>query len=237
MDMDNSIVFTSKDKEESKNIVKALHASDIEYQKVLNPYVLHHSNECTTPLEAKNIVSARKHITKGGTKDESAFGKICTNTTSENDSVEKCTLIANNSNTDLEKFLTFIASKGEILSETAIKVLIRKRNALTLQQQTIEDVIVVCNMKIHKWFIGEEDDMELKIESIIDGYSDTCLRNQGRTCQYPEGHQFSLPYVKRKKMAEAVFSLQTPCQELDDICHINNWILPTYKLSHNRKQN
>ncbi|KAL5073748.1 hypothetical protein RYX36_012732 [Vicia faba] len=90
--------------EESKNIVKALHASDIEDQKVLNPFVLHHSNECTTPLEAKNIVSARKHITKGGTKDESAFDQICTNTTFENDSVEKCTLIANNSNTDLEKF-------------------------------------------------------------------------------------------------------------------------------------
>ncbi|KAL5052699.1 hypothetical protein RYX36_033381 [Vicia faba] len=197
MDVDNSIVFPSKDKEESKKIFKALHASDIEDQNVLNPSVLHHSNECTTPLEVKNIVSARKHITEGGTKDESAFDKICTNTTSENDSVEKCTLIANNSNTDLEKFRTFIASKGKILSETAIKVLIRKRNALTLQQQTIEDAIVVCNMKIHKWLIGE-DDMELKIESIIDGCSDTCLRNQGGTCQYPGGHQCSLPSVKRK---------------------------------------
>ncbi|KAL5073746.1 hypothetical protein RYX36_012730, partial [Vicia faba] len=89
---------------------------DIEDQKVLNPFVLHHSNECTTPLEAKNIVSARKHITTGGTKDESAFDQICTNTTSENDSVEKCTLIANNSNTDLENFRTCIASKGKILS-------------------------------------------------------------------------------------------------------------------------
>ncbi|KAL5073749.1 hypothetical protein RYX36_012733 [Vicia faba] len=77
-------------------------------------------------------------------------------------------------------------------------------------------------MKIHKWLIGEEDDMELKIESIIDGYIDTGLRNQGRTCQYPEGHQCSLPSGKRKKLAEAVLSLQTPCQELDDICHINN---------------
>ncbi|KAL5053434.1 hypothetical protein RYX36_034116 [Vicia faba] len=63
MDVDNSIVFPSKDKEESKNIVKALHASDIEDQKVLNPSMLHHSNECITPLGAKNIVLARKHIT------------------------------------------------------------------------------------------------------------------------------------------------------------------------------
>ncbi|KAL5073747.1 hypothetical protein RYX36_012731 [Vicia faba] len=77
-------------------------------------------------------------------------------------------------------------------------------------------------MKIHKWLIGGEDDMELKIESIIDGCSETYLRNQGSTCQYPEGHQCSLPSVKRKKLAEVVLSLQTPCQELDDICHINN---------------
>ncbi|KAL5096237.1 hypothetical protein RYX36_000564, partial [Vicia faba] len=195
----SSLFIRKKNKEESKNIVKALRASNVEDQKVLNPSVLHHSNKCTTPLEAKNIVSARKHITKGGTKDESAFDKICTNTTSENDSVEKCTLIANNSITDLEKFRTFIASKGKILSETTVKVLIQKRNALTLQQRTIEDVIAVFNMKIHKWLFGEEDDMELKIESIIDGCSDTCLRNQGRTCQYPEVHQCSLPFVKRKK--------------------------------------
>ena len=126
MDVDNSIVFPSKNKEESKNIVKALHASDIEDQKVLNPSVLHHSNECTTPLEAKNIVSARKHITEGGTKDESAFDKICTNTTSENDFVEKCTLIANNSNTDLEKFRTFIASRGRYCQKLPSKFLFER---------------------------------------------------------------------------------------------------------------
>ncbi|KAL5052394.1 hypothetical protein RYX36_033076 [Vicia faba] len=108
MDVDNSIVFPSKNKEESKNIVKALHANDIEDQKVLNPSVLHHSNECTTPLEEKNIVSDKKHITE-----------------------------------------------EEELSETTIKVLIRKRNALTLQQRTIEDAIAMCNMKIHKWLVGE----------------------------------------------------------------------------------
>ncbi|XP_050884095.1 uncharacterized protein LOC127087266 isoform X3 [Lathyrus oleraceus] len=229
MDVDNSIVFPSKFKEESKHIVKTLHAS--EYQKILNPSVQHHSNECTSPHEAKKVVSTRTHITEGGIKGTSAFDKICANTTSENESVEKCTPIENNSNTDLEKFRNFIASKGKILSETAIKVLIRKRNALTLQKRMIEDSIAVCNMKIQRWLIGEEDDMELKIESIIDGCNGTCLRNQGRTSQYLEGHQCLLPSVNRKRLADAVLSLQTPCQELDDICHVNNWILPTYKLS------
>lgn len=80
--------------------------------------------------QAKKVVSTRTHITEGGIKGASAFDKICANTTSENESVEKCTPIENNSNTDLEKFRNFIASKGKILSETAIKVLIRKRNAL-----------------------------------------------------------------------------------------------------------
>ncbi|XP_058748888.1 uncharacterized protein LOC131621861 isoform X2 [Vicia villosa] len=229
MDVDNSIVFPSKNKEESKHIVKILHAS--EDQKVLKPPLQHHSNEHTSPHEAKKVASTRTHVTEGGIKDASSFDKICANTTSENESVEKCTLIENNSTTDLEKFRIFIASKGKILSETAIKVLIRKRNALTLQQRKIEDAIAVCNMKIQKWLIGEEDDMELKIESIIDGCNDTCLRNQGKTCQSLEGHQCVLPSVKRKRLSEAVLSLQTPCQELDDICHVNNWILPTYKLS------
>jgi hypothetical protein len=80
--------------------------------------------------QAEKVVSKRKHITEGGIKDQSAFDKICAGTTFENDSVEKCTLNANSSNTNLEKIQTFIASKGTILSQTALNALIRKRNGL-----------------------------------------------------------------------------------------------------------
>jgi hypothetical protein len=123
-------------------------------------------------------VSKRKYIIKGRIKDQSDFDKICAGTTFENDSAEKCTLNANSSNTNLEKILTFIATKGTILSQTAHDALIRKRNALALQQHEIEDEMVVCNMKIQRWLAGEEDDFELKLEFIIEGCNSTWLRNR-----------------------------------------------------------
>ncbi|WJX50552.1 hypothetical protein P8452_36839 [Trifolium repens] len=251
MDVDNSSVFASKNKKERKRSVKTLQVS-------ADQKAQHHSNECTSPIQAEKVVSTRKHITEGGIKDQSAFDKIteggvkdqsafdkiteggikdqsgldkfCADTTFENESVEKCTLNANNSNIDLEKIRTFIASKGKILSQTAVNALKRKRNTLALQKRVIEDEIAVCNMKIQRWLIGEEDDTELKIDSIIEGCNGTWLRNQGRMCQYLEG-QCLRPSVKSKRLTEAVLTLQSPCEELDEICHENNWIIPTYDVS------
>lgn len=80
--------------------------------------------------QAEKVDSTRMLITEGGIKDQPAFDKICANTTFENDSIEECALIANNSNPDLEKIRVLIASKGKILSQTALNALIRKRNAL-----------------------------------------------------------------------------------------------------------
>ncbi|XP_045813435.1 uncharacterized protein LOC123907281 [Trifolium pratense] len=225
MDVDSSSVFPSKNKEECKLSVKTLQVR--EDQKIENPSVQHHSNECTSPIQAEKVVSTRKHITEGGIKDQSAFDKICADTPFDNETVEKCTLIANNSNIDLEKIGIFIASKGKILSQTAVNALKRKRSALALQKRVIEDEIAVCNMKIQRWLIGEEDDMDLKIDSIIEGCN---VRNQGRMCQYLEG-QCLPPSVKSKRLAEAVLTLQSPCEELDEICHANNWIVPTYGVS------
>ncbi|KAK2434256.1 hypothetical protein P8452_31428 [Trifolium repens] len=253
MDVDNSSVFPSKNKKERKRSVKTLQVS-------ADQKVQHHSNECTSPIQAEKVVSTRKHITEGGIKDQSAFDKIteggikdqsafdkiteggikdqsgfdkfCADTTFEHESVEKCTPNANNSNIDLEKIRTFIASKGKILSQTAVNALKRKRNTLALQKRLIEDEISVCNMKIQRWLIGEEDgdDTELKIDSIIEGCNGTWLRNQGRMCQYLEG-QCLRPSVKSKRLTEAVLTLQSPCEELDEICYENNWIIPTYDVS------
>jgi len=59
--------------------------------------------------------------------------------------------------------------------------------------------------------VGEEDDFELKLESIIEGCNGTWLRNQGRMCQYLDD-QCLPPSVKSKKLTEAVLTLQSPCQ-------------------------
>jgi hypothetical protein len=58
---------------------------------------------------------------------------------------------------------------------------------------------------------GEEDDFELKLESIIEGCNGTWLRNQGRMCQYLDD-QCLPPSVKSKRLTEAVLTLQSPCQ-------------------------
>ncbi|GAU29102.1 hypothetical protein TSUD_58680, partial [Trifolium subterraneum] len=160
---------------------------------------------------AEKAVSTRKHITEEGIKDQSAFDEICADTTFENESVEKCTLIANSSNIDLEKFRIFIASKGKILSQTAVNALKRKRNTLALQKRVIEDEIAVCNMKIQRWLVGGEDDFDLKVDSIIEVCNGTSLRNQGRMCQYLEG-QCLPPSVKSRRLTEAVLTLQSPCE-------------------------
>ena len=60
---------------------------------------------------------------------------------------------------------------------------------------------------------GGEDDLALKIESIIEGCNDVCLRSitQERTCQQLDDQ--CLPQnFKRKRFSEAVFSMQNPCQ-------------------------
>lgn len=68
--------------------------------------------------------------------------------------------------------------------------------------------------------VGGEDDLELKIESIIEGCNDTWVRNQGRMCQHLEDQ--CLPPFKRKRLTEAVFSVQSPCQARHVL--INYWL-------------
>ncbi|WVZ03247.1 hypothetical protein V8G54_024053 [Vigna mungo] len=74
-------------------------------------------------------------------------------------------------------------------------------------------------------YISIYQTLELKIESIIEGCNGTWLSNQERVF----GQQ--IQPLKRKKLSEAVFITQSSCQELDDICRTNNWVLPTYHLS------
>lgn len=60
---------------------------------------------------------------------------------------------------------------------------------------------------------GGDDDFALKIESIIEGCNDVCVRSvtEERTCQLFDD-QSSPQYGKRKKLPEAILSIQNPCQ-------------------------
>jgi len=59
--------------------------------------------------------------------------------------------------------------------------------------------------------VGGEDDLELSIESLIEGCNDTWVRNQGRTCQHLEDQHLP-PYIKQRRLTEAVLIMQSPCE-------------------------
>ncbi|KAH7858399.1 hypothetical protein Vadar_023390 [Vaccinium darrowii] len=134
----------------------------------------------------------------------------------------------------LEKLHAVLATKENLLSQTALRVLLGKRYKLACQLRNLEDEIAVCDRNIQTILDGSEHDLAVKIEAIIDSCDDICLKSdngtQDRTCQQFED-QGSPQYRRKKRLSEAVLSLRNSCQELDDLCYENNWTLPTYHLS------
>lgn len=130
------------------------------------------------------------------------------------------------------KLLNAIASKDHILSETALRVLLSKREKLVLQQRSIGDEIAQCDKKIQTILNGGEDDLELKINLIIEGCSDVYLKaaSQGGSPSHDYEDKCSTSCIKGNRSSEEALSKQNPCQELDDLCNKKNWILPTYQV-------
>ncbi|XXG79896.1 hypothetical protein AAC387_Pa09g0864 [Persea americana] len=130
------------------------------------------------------------------------------------------------SSENLDKVQMVLASKGNDLLKSALQALHSKRDELCHQHRQLEDEIALCEKKIQTIIGGGEDDLMLKIESIIDACNAACSKGAGKK-QTGE----SLPqHCKRKRLSEAVLILQNPCQELDEICTENNWILPRYSV-------
>ncbi|ONI29293.1 hypothetical protein PRUPE_1G191700 [Prunus persica] len=180
-------------------------------------------------IEVKVVNSkTRPFITDCGAKKIVA-GKICSIDLSDQDGIDDSAIVTyQSSSEDLYKLQIAIASKENILSQTALKVLMKRRDDLSLQQRNIEDEIAQCDKKIQTILNGGEDDLALKVESIIEGCNDVCVRS-GRTHRLLEDQ---LPQSsKRKRLSEAILKEQNPCQDLDDACYENNWVLPTYRVS------
>ncbi|QCD88448.1 hypothetical protein DEO72_LG3g2996 [Vigna unguiculata] len=193
-----------------------------------NPSVKYNSNGFASAVKALNVDSTNMMlVTEGGTNNLASLHNSYANRPNispDKGTVDGCIQIANHSESDLEE-LKVLSDSKKMLTQTALAALLRKRNELALQQRKIEDEIAVCDRNIERILSDGEDNFRLKIESIIEGCNDTWLKNQERVF----GQQISP--LKRKKLSEAVFIKQSSCQELDDICRTNNWILPTYHLS------
>nr|XP_048333261.1 uncharacterized protein LOC107422026 isoform X1 [Ziziphus jujuba var. spinosa] len=131
---------------------------------------------------------------------------------------------------DLEELQITLTSKENKLSQTALKVLISRRDILSLQLRHLEDEIAQCDKKIQTILNDGEDDLALKIDSIIEGCNDVCLRSSAQDRIYQLEDQFSARCIKKKRLSEAILNKRSPCQELDGVCDENNWILPTYRV-------
>ncbi|XP_020088168.1 uncharacterized protein LOC109710130 isoform X2 [Ananas comosus] len=104
---------------------------------------------------------------------------------------------------------------------SSLRALQKRRDDLCQKQRILEDEIAQCEMKIQTILTGEKkmliaesraeasDEMQIGFSSC----SDERRQNQR---------------LKRKTLSEAVLCLRSSCQELDDICLENNWILPRY---------
>lgn len=132
---------------------------------------------------------------------------------------------------DTDRRQNSLVSKGK-KSQTALRVLLSRRNDLTLQQRNLEDNIALYDKRIQTILNGGDDDLGLKIESLEEDSNGICQGSltHERICQQ-FGNQSSSQSIEMKRLSEAVLVNKNSCQELDGICNENNWILPTYRVS------
>ncbi|XP_060959607.1 uncharacterized protein LOC115723376 isoform X5 [Cannabis sativa] len=130
----------------------------------------------------------------------------------------------------LEKIQSVMASKHNLMTETALKLLRSRRNKLSLKLRDIEDEIAEYDRKMETIINGGEDDLQLVLESLIEGGNEESQRSAADHVRTNQRVEDTLDN-KRKRLSEAILSTRNARQELDDICDANNWILPIYHIN------
>ncbi|CAN6448843.1 unnamed protein product [Victoria cruziana] len=125
-----------------------------------------------------------------------------------------------------------LSSKEHALLQTAVKVLHKKHaklvhehQQLSLKLREVQDDIALCEKNIKTVMEGGDEASTFIIETVIEG-CDVAPSKEALE-SYPNLGKGN----KRKRLAEAILSLCSPCQELDEICSQNNWAFPTYTVS------
>ncbi|KAG9447072.1 hypothetical protein H6P81_013200 [Aristolochia fimbriata] len=131
------------------------------------------------------------------------------------------------SSQNVDNVETLRALKENDLFHTALSALQKKRDDLYQQLRCLEDQIAQCERNLQSILDGGEDEVKLRLESIIEVCKGS---SQCQTTTPDRSQQDSLQRFKRKRLSEAVLTLRNPCQELDDICSRNYWILPRYNV-------
>ncbi|XP_074320045.1 uncharacterized protein LOC141656855 isoform X2 [Silene latifolia] len=132
----------------------------------------------------------------------------------------------------LLKMQLTLSSKEDLLSQTARKVLCRKRELLSQWIRIIADEVALCDRNLDIVLKGGGDSLAVKIDAVTECCNDVCKKSSatenkaGLNCEDPD-----LPPLMKRMLSEANFSSHDPCQELDRLCNDNSWTLPTYIIS------
>ncbi|GAB2233303.1 hypothetical protein Drorol1_Dr00002523 [Drosera rotundifolia] len=234
MDVDESAIVISSIDDNKRSFPKENHAAELNKMIVpVNNGAPVQSNDAV-PVPSSSLDKLQSPNEDGDTKNCSEKNVVRV-VPSEQEKVHDQTVVAYASRSrKADKIQATIASKDSLLSQTALKVLFRKREMLSQQLRDIDDEIAVCNSNIQTILSGGENDLAVKIDSIIEGCNDVYFKNaaaiEERSSQYIECHGF--PHdQKSKRNSDASFFFQNSCQELDGICNQSNWILPRYHIS------
>ncbi|KAJ6366501.1 hypothetical protein OIU77_002985 [Salix suchowensis] len=158
--------------------------------------------------------------------------KNCNNIVADQDTMsvtDNAVVTCQSNSKNLDKLHTILVSKEKELSDAALTVVLSKRDRLSLQLRDIEDQIAQCDKDIETILMGGEDNLSLKIESLIEGCNFVSLRSVSRERTYED--QSSSPSVRSIGLPDTMPIMKNSCRGLDDVCYENRWILPTYRVS------
>ncbi|KAF6162284.1 hypothetical protein GIB67_008413, partial [Kingdonia uniflora] len=121
----------------------------------------------------------------------------------------------------------------------AARILEKKRDTLSVQQRCLHDEVAQCEKTLQTLLSGGQEDLMSKVDSTVEACDDTLSLGVTQTStEQCQNHveERSFESFKRRKLSESTLSLDNPCQELDNICCENNWILPMYTVLPSKDQ-
>ncbi|KAI3828992.1 hypothetical protein L1987_03105 [Smallanthus sonchifolius] len=229
--MDASSDCTKKDMNDSCRVESNNSSFGANSKSTDRPIKVYRHEKKSTPTNSisskENLKDLKKMSTISQSKDERVDGENKSYMVSPN--MDR-TLTVNHA---LEDFHSIVDAKRSELSEAALRALLNKRQKLHNQQEVIEDELTLCDKKIQEIMHGGVGDcLSLKLEAIIDCCNEICKQDDMQTQEHTNLHVArSLSSLSGKSLSEAQLTLRKACQELDDICLSNNWMLPTYHTS------
>ncbi|XP_059284923.1 uncharacterized protein LOC132038250 [Lycium ferocissimum] len=144
---------------------------------------------------------------------------------------------------DIGDLPTVLASKEKALTQISLDILLHKREKLLYpfafislqyhQQLKIGDEMALCDKSIQRIFEGGKDNLPLKLDTVLDFSEEMRLKDRAAI---QEGHQPDeelgvLQSMSERKLSKAVRTPRRACQDLYQICCVNNWMVPSYSQS------